>query len=59
VLSLSAAEFERAMGKAPENQQEFDGWAEQAENLLNASIDWNALCQCACEAVQNAGDKDE
>ena len=56
ILSLSAAEFERARGRAPEDQDEFDAWAARAEDLLSASIDWNALCQCAHEAIQDAGE---
>ena len=56
VLSLSPAEFERSVGRAPEDQGEFDAWATRAEDMLNVSIDWNTLCQCAYEAIQTADD---
>ncbi len=56
VLSLSPAEFERCLGRAPEHQGEFDAWATRAEDMLSVSIDWNTLCQCAYEAIQMADD---
>jgi DNA-directed RNA polymerase subunit RPC12/RpoP len=59
VLSLSAAEFERSMGRAPEDQGEFDAWAMLVEDSLHDWIDWNVVCECVCEGMQNAGDEDE
>lgn len=56
VLSLSPAEFERSVGRAPGDQGEFDAWAMQAEELLHDSIDWNVVCACAHEAIQMADD---
>jgi len=57
VLSLSAEDFERSMGRAPEDQKEFDAWAAQAEDVLCDLIDWNAVFECAHEAFQDAGER--
>ena len=56
-LSLSAEDFERSMGRASEDQNEFDAWAAEAEDVLCDSIDWNAVFECAHEAFQDAGER--
>jgi hypothetical protein len=56
VLSLSEEEFERSMGRAPEDQDEFDAWAAQAEDVLYDWIDWNAVCECAHEVIHDGGE---
>ena len=55
-LSLSAEDFERSMGSASEDQNEFDAWAAEAEDVLCDLIDWNAVFECAQEAFQDAGE---
>jgi len=56
-LSLSAEDFERSMGRAPEDQNEFGAWAAHAEDVLCDLIDWNAVFECAHEAFQDAGER--
>ena len=57
LLSLSEGEFERSMGREPKDQNEFDAWAEKAEDLLCDLIDWNVICDCAHDAFQNEDER--
>jgi len=56
-LSLSAEDFERSTGRAPEDQNEFDACAAETEDVLYDWIDWNAVFECAHEAFQDAGER--
>jgi len=56
-LSLSAEDFERSMGRAPEEQNEFGAWGAEAEDVLRDLIDWNAVFECAHEAFHDAGER--
>ena len=56
-LSLSAEDFERSMGRAPEDQNEFDAWAAQTEDVLCDLIDWNVVFECAHEAFHDGGER--
>lgn len=58
-LSFLPGEFELSMGRSPRDQDEFDAWATLVEKgLLNGHVDWDILYQCACEAMQDEGERE-
>ncbi len=62
VLSLSAVEFERSMGRTPRDQKEFDRWAFFMEKALyEGNIDWDNIHECTRRAMrrQRKGDENE
>ena len=52
LLSFSEEEFERSMGREPEDQDEFGAWAEKAEDLLCDLIDWEIIFDSVHDAFQ-------
>ena len=61
-ITLSDGDFVESMGRMPENQAEFNRWAELAEKgLLNGHIDWNIIYECTRDAMpcNEEGDEDE
>jgi len=51
-ITLSEGDFIESMGRVPENQGEFNKWAELAEKaLLNGHIDWNIIYECTRDAM--------
>ena len=52
-IILTHEDFRQSMGRRAKSQQEFDKWAELAENeLLNSHIDWDIIYECAGEAMR-------
>ncbi len=57
VIEISEEEFELSRCRKPNDQQEFDDWAQLAEKgLLNGYIDWDILNECTCGAMLRYGD---
>lgn len=51
-ITLSDGDFVESMGRMPENQDEFDRWAELAEKgLMNGHIDWDIIYECTKDAM--------
>ena len=58
-IILTHEDFRQSMGRRARNQQEFDEWAELAENeLLNSHIDWDIIYECAGETMRKEHDGD-
>jgi len=48
------------MGREPENQDEFNTWAQLAEKgLLNGHIDWSIIYGCTKDAMPGDIDDDD
>ena len=51
-ITLSENDFEKSNGRKPENQEEFDAWAEVIETgLLGTELDWKMIYECTKEIV--------
>ena len=58
-LILTAEDFERSMGREPEDDEEFDAWACKCEeSLLDGSIDWDMVFEYARCALEKSDDAD-
>ncbi|MFH1616353.1 MAG: hypothetical protein ABIG61_14860 [Planctomycetota bacterium] len=52
IVNLSEGDFIESMGREPENQSEFNIWAQLAEKgLLNGHIDWGIIYECTKDAM--------
>ena len=55
-FSFLPTEFETFMGRSPQDQREFDAWACLVEEgLIDGSVDWKTLFQCACDSMRYLG----
>ena len=51
-ITLSESDFEKSKGRKPENQEEFDAWAEVIETgLEGAELDWKMIYECTKDIV--------